>query len=439
MRSRKPDDSILPYSVHDNTPVPPKLEDDVDEHEVFQQVEDGVAFRTVGWFRASVMFLKVMIAVGVLSLPTTMDQLGAVGGALGIVAFGLFNTYCFVIFGDFRKRHRGCHTVADMAGLVGGWISKEITGILFIVAFLLSTSAGIVGLSTGFNALSHHSICTVWWNLIATIIIALVSSMRKLHQIGWVTYVGFVSIYAAVFIIVVGVTQRSRPAAAPQTGEFDLGFQVIAYPTFAVGMVGSSTIFYSSAGISAFLPIMSEMRRPQDYKKALYLCMTIVTTSYLAFTTVIYKWCGKWIANPSLGVRFPKCRRRRSLTDILYTECRTNHQDDCIRSRYPRSDREWMYLLPCMLISICCEMLLTVIHIPGLFKVYLRANSARLETSPKEHSHPLGHLAWISRLCIHLRIHLRRSHPHLQLHPFAHRRGLLRSIGHDPSGMALAP
>lgn len=305
MKQEKPDDAILPYTVHDESTIPQKPAAN-DDNEVFQETEDGVKFRTVGWFKASVMFLKVMIAVGVLSLPTTMDQLGAVGGSLTILAFGLFNTYCFVIFGNFRNTHAGCHSVADMAGVVGGQITKEIAGLLFIIAFLLSTSAGIVGLSTGFNALSHHSACTVWWNLLAAVIIGGTASIRRLHQIGWVTYVGFVSIYAAVLIVVIGVTQQSRPAAAPQSGDFDLGFQAIAYPSFAVGMVGASTIFYSSAGTSAFLPVISEMRRPQDYKKSLYLCMTIVTSSYLAFTTVIYRWCGKWLANPSLGVSGPR-------------------------------------------------------------------------------------------------------------------------------------
>ncbi|EDP51655.1 hypothetical protein AFUB_056660 [Aspergillus fumigatus A1163] len=29
--------------------------------------------------------------------------------------------------------------------------------------------------------------------------------------------------------------------------------------------------------------------------------MSFVTTSYLAFSLVIYAWCGKWIASPSLG------------------------------------------------------------------------------------------------------------------------------------------
>ena len=43
------------------------------------------------------------------------------------------------------------------------------------------------------------------------------------------------------------------------------------------------------------------MKRPRDYNKAVYLCMGIVTASYLSFSLVVYRWCGKWVASPSLG------------------------------------------------------------------------------------------------------------------------------------------
>jgi hypothetical protein len=100
---------------------------------------------------------------------------------------------------------------------------------------------------------------------------------------------------------VVGVTTRDRPAAAPQEGPYDLGYHAIAYPTFIVGMTATCTIFVSSAGTSAFLPVISEMANPRDYNKAVYVCMAIVQASYLTFSLVVYKWCGKWVTNPSLG------------------------------------------------------------------------------------------------------------------------------------------
>lgn len=92
-----------------------------------------------------------------------------------------------------------------------------------------------------------------------------------------------------------------RPAAAPKTGDFELGYHVIGDPTFVTGITSVATIFCSGAGTSAFLPVISEMRRPRDYNKAVYLCMGIVTASYLTFSLVVYRYCGQWVASPSLG------------------------------------------------------------------------------------------------------------------------------------------
>ncbi|KAB8076569.1 transmembrane amino acid transporter protein-domain-containing protein [Aspergillus leporis] len=272
-----------------------------EEEEVFKKTDTGVNFRRVGWFNAGVIFIKVLFATGVLSLPSTLYSLGAVGGSISIVAWGCFNTYCFVILGNFRTKHPHCHSIADMADVVGGVVAKEATGLLFIIAYVLVTGSGIIGVSTALNALSHHGACTVWWSFLATVVIVATASIRKLEHVGWLTYAGFVSIYAAVLIVVIGVTTRDRPAAAPQEGPYDLGFVAINNPGFAAGMVASCTIFVSSAGTSAFLPVMSEMRNPKDYKKPLYFCMALVTASYLAFSLVVYRWCGKWVASPSLG------------------------------------------------------------------------------------------------------------------------------------------
>lgn len=105
------------------------------------------------------------------------------------------------------------------------------------------------------------------------------------------------------------MTTLDRPAIAPQTGDFDLGFVVIGYPTFIAGMTACATIFASSAATAAFLPVISEMKRPKDYNKAVYVSMSIVTSSYLALSFVVYYWCGKWVASPSLGSAGPLIKR----------------------------------------------------------------------------------------------------------------------------------
>jgi len=114
-----------------------------------------------------------------------MSSLGAVGGALSVIAWGALNTYTAVIQGDFRNNHPGVHSIADMAREVGGVVVKEITGALFIVAYVLCTGSGILGVSIGLNALSHHAACTVWWSFLAYVVVAACASVRKFHQIGW--------------------------------------------------------------------------------------------------------------------------------------------------------------------------------------------------------------------------------------------------------------
>ncbi|KAF2086299.1 neutral amino acid permease [Saccharata proteae CBS 121410] len=279
------------------------------DFEVFKKTADGVDFRTVGWVRASIIFLKIIFATGVLGIPTAMYSLGAVGGALSVLGWSAINTYTAVVQGDFRNKHAHCHSIADMAEHVGGVVTREITGALFIIAYVLCCGSGIIGVATGLNALSTHAACTVWWSLIATVVVALTASVRKFHKIGWLTWVGFISIFAAVFIVVVAVTTLDRPAAAPQTGPYELGYYVIAHPTFVAGMTASATIFVSSAGTSAFLPVISEMRNPKDFRKALFVCMGFVTAAYLSFSLVVYRWCGKWVASPSLGSAGPTLKK----------------------------------------------------------------------------------------------------------------------------------
>lgn len=50
-----------------------------------------------------------------------------------------------------------------------------------------------------------------------------------------------------------------------------------------------------------YLPVISEMRRPQDYRKAAYVTSFLIGAIYLSFSLVIYRWCGQWLATPAFG------------------------------------------------------------------------------------------------------------------------------------------
>jgi hypothetical protein len=149
----KDTEKIAPAS-NDRTPSPEAIKPDNYELEVFQTTEDGVDFRTVTWPRAAIVFLKILFATGVLSIPAGMYEIGAVGGALVLVGFGCLNTYVGKIQGDFRNKHPSCHSVADMAEVIGGSIFKELVGALYLVAWVLCAGAGINGIAPSSPSIS---------------------------------------------------------------------------------------------------------------------------------------------------------------------------------------------------------------------------------------------------------------------------------------------
>lgn len=115
--------------------IPSEKADILEAHEVFHDHDEGVKFRTVSWQRATIIFLKVQFAMSILAVPGSLADLGAVGGALSIVGWGVLNTCedCLtsptaastdsmladtaVVLGDFHNNHPECHSELPFAVL----------------------------------------------------------------------------------------------------------------------------------------------------------------------------------------------------------------------------------------------------------------------------------------------------------------------------------
>ncbi|KAJ4991300.1 transmembrane amino acid transporter [Stagonosporopsis vannaccii] len=304
---KHPDYTISPFAP---APIPSdelnnEKPRDAEALEIFQRNGNGVDFRTVSWQRAVVVFLKINFAMSILSTPDAIARLGAVGGGVSLVAWIALNTYTAVLLGGFRGNHPECHMLADMMGYIWGRIGRELVGVQIVVAQILISAGGIVSTSTALNALSEHGACTVVFALVAAVTITLCSSIRTFSRLGWLTWFGFFTFFAAIFIFTVAVARQDRPAAAPPTGAFELGFTAIASPTFVVGMVATANLFICTSGSSMFLPVISEMRRPSEYRKAVLWAGGLVGIMYVAFSMVIYRYCGVWLSVPALDSAGP--------------------------------------------------------------------------------------------------------------------------------------
>ncbi|KAK5120930.1 hypothetical protein LTR85_005714 [Meristemomyces frigidus] len=292
--------------------------DSVEEREVFQREVDGVNFRTISWQRATIIFVKYTVATGILGIPSSLNTLGAVGGGIIIVGFGAMNAYTSVIAGKFKLNHPECHTIVDMARLLWGNVAGEFVGFLLLLGYVLCTASAIIGISTALNALSDHGACTAFFGLVGMVLTIMFASIRTWSSMTWPLAISFgntyhyprpVCVMAAVLAVVIGAAMRDRPAAAPQSGPYELGFVAIAYPTFAAGITAANAIFVASTGCPGTIPIISEMKKPTDFTKVTVLVACIVSVIYLVISMTMYAYVGQWVASPSLGSAGPLIKK----------------------------------------------------------------------------------------------------------------------------------
>ncbi|KAE9569051.1 N amino acid transport system protein [Colletotrichum fructicola] len=268
-----------------------------DVGEVFQQAQ----YRALGWKRTVIILMKLCFATGVLTIPSAFSAVGYGPGIILLVSWGTLTTYYAYVMYAFRMRYPGVHNIADAAALMGGPVAREVAGGLFLLTWVLASGSGFVGLAEGFKTLSNRPVCNIVWTLVAATCTALISSIPTLGRLSILAWIGFASIFTAVFIVVVGVTQVDRPAAAPQEGPYDMEVHSIGAPAFVPGVVATINLFVGYGSTPTFMPVIAEMRSPRSFTKSLFSSQIFLGACYVSFGTVVYVYCGKYVASPSLG------------------------------------------------------------------------------------------------------------------------------------------
>ncbi|PIG83539.1 Zn(II)2Cys6 transcription factor [Aspergillus arachidicola] len=285
--------SIPNVAIDDMQDHSPKKEDvweEVTHDAVFGEISDeGPNYRNVGFFGTVILMMKTQIGLGVLSIPTAFDTLGMIPGVIVLCAVAAITTWSAYVVGTFKLRHREIYGIDDAGALILGPVGR----VILATAFCLWISIGL-------NAVSTHALCTAVFVVIAAIPGFLFSSIRTLGKITWLAWVGLPCILTAILIVTIAVGIQDRPAAAPP-GEWVSDFKVVGNPGFTKGITAVSAIVFAFSGTPGFFSIVSEMREPRQFTKAVMACQAGVTIIYIIIGVVVYYYCGSYVSSPALG------------------------------------------------------------------------------------------------------------------------------------------
>lgn len=103
-----------------------------------------------------------------------------------------------------------------------------------------------------------------------------------------------------VFIVTIAVGIQGHPP--PINGVvYPSDYKIVGNPSFIEAMTAISTVCLTYAGTPGFFNVVSEMRDPRLYNRALWICQILVTVIYIVVGTVVYYYCGSHVASPALG------------------------------------------------------------------------------------------------------------------------------------------
>ncbi|KAF4556527.1 Transmembrane amino acid transporter-like protein 3 [Elsinoe fawcettii] len=296
---------------------------------VFGQITtDGPNYRNVGWLGTSVLMMKTQIGLGVLSIPAVFDVLGMIPGIICLLIIGGITTWSDYIVGVFKRNHPSVYGIDDAGFIMLGRYGKGFFLTAFCLYFTFVAGAGMLGVSTAFNALSSHGACTAIFVAVACVLGFIFASIQTLSRVSFIAWVGVSGILISIFMLTIAVGVEGRPEDAPQEGVWVSDYKLIANPSITEALAAVSSLVFAYAGTPAFFPIVSEMREPKDYKKSLVLCQTVVTLMYTVIGIVVYYYCGSYVASPALGSAGSTMKKAcygLALPGLLVTVALTTH------------------------------------------------------------------------------------------------------------------
>lgn len=92
-------------------------------------------------------------------------------------------------------------------------------------------------------------------------------------------------------------------------GPWDKDLKLFNNPTAAEAGAALWSIVYTVCGTSQFFPVISEMRDPRQYFKAVYVCQGIIISINVIVGIVVYYYCGQYVTSPAPGSAGPLLKR----------------------------------------------------------------------------------------------------------------------------------
>jgi len=289
-----------------------KLHRNDEEMQVKVKGEDGslseasIKVKQLTWIEAGGLMSTEYIVIAILSFPSSFSVLGMAGGVIATVLIGLTVLYTSHVLWRYCMANPGSTDICDLGSRLfpkkfrtAAWY---IISIMFLLNNLFIMGLHVLSGAVALNTLSEHSQCTVVFGTITVLIMFILSLPRELNQIALLGFASAFFMLIAFILCLVFLGIQDGPAG--WTAGQPITVRVWAAPgtTFVAGFNAFLNIVYTFVGQILIPSYIDDMRKPEDFPKALYLCTALEIIVFTLGGAVGYYYIGdEWITSPAYG------------------------------------------------------------------------------------------------------------------------------------------
>ncbi|KAL9113157.1 MAG: hypothetical protein Q9227_002769 [Pyrenula ochraceoflavens] len=265
------------------------------------------AARTATW--GAIFYLITTDILGPYTAPWAFSQLGYGPGVVLYTVFGVFAWYSgwqiYKMFLQLDSDRYPLKGYGDIAFRVFGAWARHVVNVLQSFQFFLNVALIIIGSGMSISQMSKEKLCFIICVLVSMLAGWLIGQIRTLQRLGWVANLA-IWLNVTVLIITMATVANgpnytavaasspqllpdpSNPAPIQKTGGSPAGL------TFDDNVNGLMQAVFSYGGATLFTELLSEMKRPFDFWKALLCADLFIYCVYLLFALEVYSFQGQY-------------------------------------------------------------------------------------------------------------------------------------------------
>jgi hypothetical protein len=181
---------------------------------------------------------------------------------------------------------------------------------MLLLLLILTVGSHVLTGIIAFESLFDHKLCGVIFGVISAVLLFILALPKTFDNMAILAYLDFFSISAAVIItIVVSAIESKNKVGGLAATTWYAFHSADTSPGFVQVMLAITNIVLAYAVAQCLPSFMSELKRPQDYKKAIWTLGGMEISFYTLIGAIIYYCKGQEVRAPALLSISPKMQK----------------------------------------------------------------------------------------------------------------------------------